>query len=255
MIIAIDQKDYTIVPGGNMKRFGVFSVLTITAFCTLPWFSPLKASASTVEMKFDGTGGNKSGGVDTYPYYFTINSKGSEIPLLCVSFQDNINQGETWDANIDPIGTSGISLTITEQEEDAWLDSQILAPGASSTAVTDAQWAAWVVGDSSLTTYYLEHNLGLSSSMVSSIDTDVSDALAFADNSKTDLAGDPSFYAGYELYVPIDGTQPRGDGIPQTFIGPAPTSPTPEPSSLVLFGSGLLTAAGALYRRKKQLTA
>jgi hypothetical protein len=61
---------------------------------------------------------------------------------------------------------------------------------------------------------------------------------------------DASFYDGYQLYVPVAGTEwPAGDGLPQTFIGPAPT---PEPSSLVLLGSGLLAAAGALYRRKRR---
>lgn len=237
-----------------MKKLTVSSVVAVSAFSALLWFSPLKAGATTVDMKFDGTGGNSSGGVQTYPYYFTIGTSKTEIPLLCVSFQDSIKSGETWEADVYAIGTSQTltGLSLTEQEEDAWLDSQILATGASSTAVSDAQWAAWVVGDSSqLTTYYLEHNLGLSSSTVGAIDTDISEALAFAGNSKTDLAGDPSFYAGYELYVPIAGTQPWGDGIPQTFIGPTPTV-APEPSSLVLFGSGLLSAAGALYRKRRR---
>jgi hypothetical protein len=239
-----------------MKKLGVFTVLAVSAFSVLLWCSPLKANAtSTVNMKFDGTtydgkGGNSSGGVATYPYYFTINSGSTEIPLLCVSFEDSIKQGETWEADVDPIGTTGLSLTVTEQEEDAYLDSLILDPSSTSAQITDAQWAAWAVGDSGLTTNYLEHNLGLSSSTVGAIDNDISNALAFADSSKTDLAGDPSFYAAYELYVPVDGSQPWRDGLPQTFIGPAPV--VPEPSSLILFGSGLLTAAGALYRRKRR---
>jgi len=239
-----------------MKKIGVFSVLAISSFCVLPWFSPLKASASTVEMKFDGTGGNSSGGVQTYPYYFTINGKGSEIPLLCVSYQDNIKQGETWEANIDAIGADP-SLTLTEQEEDAWLDSQILAPGASSQTVSDAQWAAWAVGDPShfinshgnLITSAL-YSLGMNSTEVNGINTEFTDAYDFVVTDNKTISSDPSFYAGYELYVPIDGTQPRDDGIPQTFVGPAPM--VPEPSSLVLFGSGLLSAAGALYRRKRR---
>ncbi len=243
-----------------MKKIGIYSTFSISAFSILLWFSPIKADAtSTVSMKFDGTtydgkGGNSSGGVATYPYYFTVNGASTEVPLLCVSFQDSIKTGETWTADVYAIGTSEslTGLTLTAQEEDAYFDSLILNPKSTSTEVTDAQWAAWVVGDSALTTSYLEHNLGLSSSMVSSIDSDISSALLFVDSSSTDLAGDPSFYAGYELYVPVSGSQPWGDGLPQTFIGPAPAPVVPEPSSLVLFGSGLLTAAGALYRRKRR---
>ncbi len=205
-------------------------------------------------MKFDGTtyngkGGNSSGGVATYPYYFTINGAKTEVPLLCVSFQDSIKTGETWTADVYAIGTSQslTGLTITEQEEDAYLDSVILG-SSSSTVITDAQWAAWIVGDSSkLTTYYLEHNLGLSSSMVSAIDTDLTQAASFV--ATNTLTSDAKFYDAYELYVPVNGSQPWGDGTPQTFIGPAPV---PEPSSLILFGSGLLSAAGALYRRKRR---
>jgi PEP-CTERM motif len=249
----IEGRHKIAMPGGNMKKLSV-STVVVSAFSALLWFSPLQAGAtSTASMKFDGTGGNSSGGVQTYPYYFTINGAKTEVPLLCVSYQDSIKTGETWTADVYAIGTSQAltGLTLTEQEEDAYFDSVILG-SSNSTVVSDEQWAAWVVGDSSqLTTNYLEHNLGLSSSTVSSIDSDISTALAFADSSKTDLAGDPSFYAKYELYVPVSGSQPWGDGIPQTFIGPNPTV-APEPSSLVLFGSGLLSAAGALYRRKRR---
>jgi hypothetical protein len=208
-------------------------------------------------MKFDGTGGNSSGGVQTYPYYFTINGKGSEVPLLCLSYQDSIQQGETWEANIDAIGTSGISLTVTEQEEDAWLDSQILAPGASSTTISDAQWADWAIGDPSkfinaqgdLITSAL-YGLGMNSTEVNGINTEFTDAYDFVVVDNKTVKNDASFYAGYELYIPIAGSQPWGDGTPQTFIGRAPI--VPEPSSLILFGSGLLSAAGALYRRKRR---
>ena len=230
-----------------MKKLGVYSALAVSALCFLSWLSPLKAYASTVKLTFDGTtydgkGGNSLGGFATYPYYFTIGTASTEVPLLCVSFQDHITQWESWTADVDPIGTTGLALDKAQQEEDAWLDSQL--SGANQLTTEELQWAAWVVGDSSLTTWKLENIYGLSGSVVGSIDSDITDAANY-------VAAHPnaSSYAGYQLYVPKSDDD--CDYTPQTFIGPAPT---PEPSSLVLLGSGLLAAAGALYRRKKQLT-
>ena len=241
-----------------MKKFGVYSVLAVSAFGFLLGMSPLKAHAtSTVKMTFDGTtyngkGGDNLGGIATYPYYFTINNSSTEIPLLCLSFQDSIKTGETWTANLDTIGSTGISLTALQQEEDAWIDSQVIAdfsanPTGNALKIEELQWAAWVVGDSALTNSILQNTYHLTSTQVSAIDSDISGAQSFV--ATNTLTSDPKFYSAYELYVPVANSQnPWKDGTPQTFMGPY----VPEPSSFILFGSGLLTAAGALYRRKRR---
>jgi len=224
-----------------MKKFGVFTVSAISTFCFLFGFSPLKVHATTVSMDFVGVGGENSGGVYTYPYYFKINGE-PEVPLMCVSYLQEIQVPETWQATITAIGTATPSLTVTDEEEDAYLDSVVLNSGSSAQTVSDAQWAAWEVGDSGL----IGHLPGGLNDAAITAEYDA--AVSFV--STHTLANDPNFYDGFELYVPVPGSQsPVWDGLPQTFIGPAPT---PEPNSLFLLGSGLLAAAGALYRRNRQ---
>ena len=244
-----------------MKKIGVYSVLAVSAFGFLLELSPLKAHASPVTdtLKFDGTtyngkGGNSLGGYSTYPYYFTINGNTStEVPLLCVSFQDQITNGESWGYTIAAIGTATPTLTAREEQEDAYLDSLIPSLNPSnpsySKTIEELQWAAWEVGDPNFfttasdtgsTNPVLSKDFGLTKSEIIVINSDYAAAVGSVGNEQA------SFYAGYELFVPIVGSQSWG-GTPQTFI-----APVPEPSSLILLGSGLLAAAGTLYRRKRR---
>jgi PEP-CTERM motif len=47
------------------------------------------------------------------------------------------------------------------------------------------------------------------------------------------------------------GTDPMGLDFSGTLTGTPITTPTPEPSSLVLLGSGLISAAGMMFRRRR----
>jgi hypothetical protein len=183
---------------------------------------------------------------------------------LCVSFQDKITTGETWQAYVYTIGSSAwaAARTTAEQQEDeadAYLDSLILNPTSSSlykgggytTAeiITDAQWAAWAVGDSQFYTVVKGKDVLNTSALPKNLDDSGINSLFGAAETFVANNTNATFYSGYELFVPITGKWPNGDTTPQTFIGP---TVVPEPSSLILFGSGLLSAAGALYRRKRR---
>jgi hypothetical protein len=54
-----------------------------------------------------------------------------------------------------------------------------------------------------------------------------------------------SAFNGLVLYTPIAGTQ-SANGMPQEYIG---YSPVPEPATLTLFGTGLLSLAGVVRRK------
>ena len=75
--------------GGSMKRnILIGSLLMLGA---------VVARADTVSMGFIGAEGNKSGGVYTFPYDFTING-GGPYQLMCSSFNQHIVNGDQWTA-------------------------------------------------------------------------------------------------------------------------------------------------------------
>ena len=216
-----------------MKKLSVYSVLAVSAFCFLSWLSPLAAYADAVTMTLENVGpGNNSGGVYTYPYNFSVDGSSSYVSLMCFEYNNEIYEGETWTATVVPINSSSSQ----EDLELAYLFSVASGPSTPAATAADAQWAAWELFDPGLTA---PTQNGVSQTGVTTELTDAGNA-DYSD-----------FYSGYALYIPIDGSQPSADGLPQSFVGPAPT---PEPSSLVLLGSGLLTLAfaGAFYRRKRR---
>jgi hypothetical protein len=71
--------------------------------------------------------------------------------------------------------------------------------------------------------------------------------LLAAQNFVTNNPNDNSFYNQFQLYIPEAGTQSSG-GTPQDFLG---ETATPEPSSLLLLGTGLLGLALVVFRKSK----
>jgi hypothetical protein len=230
-----------------MKKLGVYSFLAVFAFGFQFCLSPMKAYANSVTMTFTGVGpqDNNSGGVYTYPYDFTVTpttGPSENLSLMCISFNQEIylqTPNEYWTANVVTAGSLGAMY-----EEEAYLYTQAVANVNNNTISGAANWADWALGDSTTLAgqeSFLEGYIG---------GTELSDAesdLSYVEGlSSTTLAG----YADYLVYEPVNGTEvPLSDGLPQTFVGGP--SPTPEPSSLILLGSGLLACAGALYRRKR----
>jgi hypothetical protein len=254
--------------------------LVLTASICLA--APLAAQTQAT-FQFTNGGVNQAWGF--YVGNYNATETGSAVTVNCVDFFHSVTNGETWTANITNLASATTGTTtrfadLTIYKEAAYLTS-LYASNPSSADVGTIQLAIWHLFDTANAT--LNH-FTTTVEDGTTIATLSGTPLAGANHTysywvtKADSAAAAGFtnmngFAGYYVVTDVNactatenaydvahghslGTSCSHDaGSVQEFIMKDPTvgghSTTPEPATMVLFGTGLLGIAGMRIRRKK----
>ena len=195
---------------------------------------PLAAMADTLTLK--SASGGSVDGIEIYPYNFSVDGSTTLTNLLCLDFNREITFGETWHVTENSIALDN-SQTSIDYRALALID-YALSTGYGGYSSSDLQFADWSIFDPTGVAGYSGYTTGAKDLASLALTTAADDSLT-----------NSGFYSNFTLYSPTGDTSGWTDGIPQEFIGDTAPSPAPEPSTLILLGTGLVAISGAVRRK------
>jgi hypothetical protein len=163
---------------------------------------------------------------------------GTDGPVLPSGFANSIDapNGTTWTITLATLGTLTVTDLETSGDQFQMYDNGVLMVGAASPFTAPGQNPGWATpgnGYTSIPTAYIGYEgLDINAALG---DTTFSSATFLLYSGTNVITGN---------YVGV-----VGDGDMAFIAEGNETPPIPEPSSLLLFGTGLLTAVGAIRRR------
>jgi hypothetical protein len=199
----------------------------------------LATPAFADSIKFIGATGPVVGGVYVAPYQLQDSAilGDTTINVICDAYANEVVPGETWNAQIETFNSNGtlngtaLFSTMTGSQtlyDDAvYLYSEFLNGKADAAGTNYAIWALFdssVVGSAPYTS------------------TDASTLLAGITQSELNNFN----FSPYDIITPTDAGSTGT--IPQEYIYQGGPTPTPEPSSLLLLSSGLISLGFMKHR-------
>lgn len=201
-----------------MKKYvallGLLVLITIPAMADSLYFAGVGGATGTV----NGTT------YYVYPYNIGVNG-GTPFGMTCDTFFGHANVGDTWNADLHKIGDAGTMFADPNAYiAAAWLLNQY--HGGNAADINIAIWGLFSAVD------FTGNDAAKSLHDA---------ALAFAAGGNTTLQA--ALKNNLRIYTPLDAN----GGV--DFARQEMLYLTPEPGTLILFGSGLLSAVGVLRRR------